>query len=38
LAATAGLMIWLAARVFRAGMLHYGQPLNLKAALAAIRG
>ena len=31
-------MVWAAARVFRAGMLHYGQALNLKAALAAVRG
>jgi ABC-2 type transport system permease protein len=31
-------MIWAAARVFRAGMLRYGQPLNLKSAVAAIRG
>jgi ABC-2 type transport system permease protein len=38
LMATAALMVWAAARVFRAGMLHYGQPLNLKAALAAVRG
>jgi hypothetical protein len=31
-------MVWAAARVFRTGMLHYGQPLNFKAALAAVRG
>jgi ABC-2 type transport system permease protein len=31
-------MVWAAARVFRAGMLRYGQPLNLKAAMAVIRG
>jgi len=31
-------MVWAAARVFRAGMLRYGQPLNLKTAVAAIRG
>jgi ABC-2 type transport system permease protein len=31
-------MVWAAARVFRAGMLRYGQPLNLKTALAVIRG
>ena len=30
-------MIWVAARVFRAGMLRYGQPLTLQAALAAVR-
>jgi ABC-2 type transport system permease protein len=38
LVATAAFVVWAAARVFRAGMLHYGQPLNLKAALAAVRG
>ncbi len=31
-------MIWAAARIFRAGMLRYGQPLNLKTALAVIKG
>ena len=31
-------MVWAAARVFRAGMLRYGQPLNLKTAMAVIRG
>ena len=31
-------MVWAAARVFRAGMLRYGQPLNLRTAMAAIRG
>ncbi len=31
-------MLWAAARIFRAGMLRYGQPLNLKAAVAVIRG
>ena len=31
-------MIWAAARIFRAGMLRYGQPLNLKAAVEAVRG
>jgi len=31
-------MVWVAARIFRAGMLRYGQPLNLKAAVAAVRG
>ncbi len=30
-------MVWAAARVFRAGMLRYGQPLNLKAVMAVIR-
>jgi ABC-2 type transport system permease protein len=38
LVATTGFMAWAAARVFRAGMLHYGQPLSVKAALAALRG
>ena len=38
LEAAAILMLWTAARVFRAGMLRYGQPLNLRAALAAVRG
>ena len=38
LVATAVFMIWAAARVFRVGMLRYGQPLNFKSALAAIRG
>ena len=31
-------MVWAAARVFRAGMLRYGRPLNLKTAMAVIRG
>jgi len=31
------LMFWAAARIFRAGMLRYGQPLSLKAALASVR-
>jgi ABC-2 type transport system permease protein len=38
LVATAIFMIWAAARVFRAGMLRYGQALDLRAAAAAIRG
>jgi ABC-2 type transport system permease protein len=38
LVAAAAFVVWAAARVFRAGMLHYGQPLNLKAALTAVRG
>ena len=38
LVATTIFMVWAAARVFRAGMLRYGQPLNLKTALAVIRG
>lgn len=35
---TALFMVWAAARIFRAGMLRYGQPLNLKAAIAVVRG
>jgi ABC-2 type transport system permease protein len=38
LVATTGFMVWAAARAFRAGMLHFGQPLSFKAVLAAIRG
>jgi ABC-2 type transport system permease protein len=38
LVTTALLTVWAAARVFRVGMLRYGQPLSLKAAAAAIRG
>jgi len=30
------LMIWAAARIFRAGMLRYGQPLTVKSALSSI--
>lgn len=37
LVGTAAAMIWLAARVFRASMLSYGQPLSLKGIAAAIR-
>ncbi|HSJ55630.1 MAG TPA: ABC transporter permease [Anaerolineae bacterium] len=38
LAASAVLAVWAAARVFRAGMLRYGQPLSLKSVVAAMRG
>ena len=38
LVATTITMVWAAARIFRAGMLRYGQPLNLKTAMAVIRG
>jgi ABC-2 type transport system permease protein len=38
LIATTIFVVWAAARIFRARMLRYGQPLNLKAAVAAIRG
>jgi ABC-2 type transport system permease protein len=37
LVATAGFMVWAAARIFRVGMLRYGQPLSLKSALEAVR-
>jgi ABC-2 type transport system permease protein len=36
-ATTLGAM-WAAARVFRVGMLRFGQPLNLKSVVAAVRG
>jgi ABC-2 type transport system permease protein len=29
--------VWIAARVFRAGMLRYGQPLSIKSVMAALR-
>jgi ABC-2 type transport system permease protein len=35
---TAVFTIWAAARIFRIGMLSYGQPLKWKAILSAIRG
>ena len=38
LVGSAILMVWVAARVFRAGMLRYGQPLTLKGMIAAVRG
>jgi len=31
-------MVWAAARIFRVGMLSYGQPLKLKTVVAAISG
>ena len=34
---TAGLLLWLASRVFRAGLLLYGQRMSLRAAWAALR-
>ncbi len=36
LVATAGASVWLAARVFRMGMLQYGQPLTPKSILAGL--
>jgi ABC-2 type transport system permease protein len=38
LVASAVGMVWVAVRVFRAGVLIYGQPLSLKAVWAALRG
>jgi ABC-2 type transport system permease protein len=38
LVAAAAFMVWAAARIFRAGMLRYGQPLNLKGVMEALRG
>jgi ABC-2 type transport system permease protein len=38
LVASAVGMVWVAVRVFRAGVLIYGQPLRLKAVWAALRG
>jgi ABC-2 type transport system permease protein len=38
LVATALLSVWAAARIFRVGMLRYGQPLSLKNMVAAVRG
>ncbi len=37
LVATAILTVWAAARVFRVGMLRYGQPISIRAAVAALR-
>ncbi|MBN1658992.1 MAG: ABC transporter permease [Anaerolineae bacterium] len=38
LVASAAFAVWAAARVFRAGMLRYGQPLTIKSVVAAVRG
>ena len=38
LVGSAVLVMWAATRVFRAGMLRYGQPLSLKAAWSAAKG
>jgi len=35
---TTTFFVWAAARVFRVGMLRYGQPLNLRSVWAAVRG
>lgn len=37
LVATTLFLVWVAAKVFRAGMLRYGQPLDLKGVVAALR-
>ncbi len=37
LSASAGLALWAARRIFRAGMLHYGQPLKMRSVLQALR-
>jgi len=37
LVASAGASVWLAARIFRIGMLHYGQPLRLKTIIGRLR-
>lgn len=37
LTAAAGLSVWAAARIFRQGMLRYGQALNLREVLAGLR-
>ena len=37
LAASAALSVWAAARIFRAGMLSYGQRLNFKGMVAAVK-
>jgi ABC-2 type transport system permease protein len=38
LAASATISLWSSSRIFRAGMLHYGQDLNLRSIIQAIRG
>ena len=38
LVSTAGAAMWAAARIFRAGMLRYGQPLTLRSVMGALRG
>ena len=38
LMATATFMMWATIRIFRAGMLRYGQPLSLRGSIKAIRG
>jgi ABC-2 type transport system permease protein len=38
LVATAAFMIWIASRVFRLGMLRYGQRMEMREMVAALRG
>lgn len=38
LVATAALSIWFAARIFRRGMLRYGQRMEMREVIAALRG
>ena len=38
LVATMVFVLWAAARIFRAGMLRYGQPMSWKAVVAAVKG
>jgi len=38
LVASAGWCVWLAARIFRIGMLHYGQTLRVKTVFVRLRG
>jgi ABC-2 type transport system permease protein len=35
---TTFLMLWIAVRIFRAGMLRYGQNMTLRGAVASLRG
>jgi ABC-2 type transport system permease protein len=37
LVVTALLSLWISARIFRAGMLRYGQPLSLRAVMASLK-
>jgi ABC-2 type transport system permease protein len=38
LVTTVAFMLWAAARIFRIGMLRYGQPMSWKVVVAAVRG
>jgi ABC-2 type transport system permease protein len=37
LVVSAGFMVWAASRIFRAGMLHYGQRLDFRSVVRAVR-